>query len=105
MAKDGEKPLEAALRGFTEETGLPTVDLVWGQDYYETESYSHGERARYYIGLATQHKVVLPVTEELGCPEHDECCCVSAPEVDALLVPRVGAALRWALGKLSRRDS
>ena len=105
MVEEGEEPPAAALRELTEETGLASVELAWGHDYYQTEAYSRGKRARYYLGRTEQHEVVLPVNEELGRPEHDEFRWVSAQEAEALLVPRVCAALRWALQKLAGRDA
>ena len=104
LVAEGEQPLAAALRELTEETGIEAVELAWGDDYYQTEPYRRGKRARYYLGLTAQVEVVLPVSAELGRPEHDEYRWVSAGEAAALLVPRVQGALRWALQKLGAPD-
>ena len=101
LVEKGERPLDAALRELTEETGVETVELVWGLEYFETAPYNRGKRARYYLGRTVERDLVLPVSDELGRPEHDEYRWVSAEEAAALLVPRVQAALGWAIEKLN----
>jgi bis(5'-nucleosidyl)-tetraphosphatase len=68
----GEAPLAAALREAREETGLSDLRLRWGEAYIETERYGRGEIARYYPAEAPAGAVVLPVSPELGRPEHHE---------------------------------
>ena len=94
-----EEPLAAALRELREETGLEQVELAWGAGYHETAPYAGGKVARYYLGRAGQAAVTLPVSPELGRPEHHEYRWVSAAEGAALLGDRVAAALRWAASR------
>ena len=79
-----------------EETAIDQVELAWGDAYYETEPYAGGKVARYYLGRTTRTAVRLPVSAELGRPEHDEYRWVSVSAAGGLLGARVAAALRWA---------
>jgi bis(5'-nucleosidyl)-tetraphosphatase len=49
--------------------------------------------------------VELPVSPELGAPEHHEHRWVSFGEAAALLNDRVRAVLEWAEGRVSRQDA
>ena len=95
----GEEPLAAALRELHEETGIEQVELAWGAEYYETAPYAGGKVARYYLGRTGREAVTLPVSPELGRPEHHEYRWVSADQGYALLGDRVAAALRWAAAR------
>lgn len=96
LVAPGEEPLAAALRELREETGIEGVELAWGPEYYETAPYAGGKVARYYLGRTDREAVTLPVSPELGRPEHHEYRWVSAAEGFELLGERVAAALRWA---------
>ena len=72
MVDAGEAPLQAALRELGEETGLRDAHLAWGEAFYQTERYSHGKTARYYVGAVEEEPIHLPISQELGRPEHDE---------------------------------
>ncbi|MCG6942248.1 MAG: NUDIX domain-containing protein [Thiohalocapsa sp.] len=96
----GEAPLAAALREATEETGLSGFTLRWGEDYIETERYGRGKIARYYLAEAPAGEVRLPVSPELGRPEHHEFRWVSAVQADTLLNARLRRVLAWALQRL-----
>lgn len=93
-----EAPLAAALRETTEETDLTDLRLRWGEGFIETERYGRGKIARYYVAEAPTGDVRLPVSLELGRPEHDEFRWVSAVAAEALLNPRLRRVLDWALG-------
>jgi 8-oxo-dGTP pyrophosphatase MutT (NUDIX family) len=99
----GEAPLDAARREVAEETGIRDVELAWGEDYYETEPYSGGKVARFYLGRSDRGEVVLGVNPELGRPEHHEYRWPDLGAARELLVPRLKAALDWAAGRLSKR--
>jgi bis(5'-nucleosidyl)-tetraphosphatase len=99
MVEPGEDPLAAAIREVEEETTLADLDFRWGHAFTETEPYGKNKIARYYIAESPQGEVFLPVSEELGKPEHDEFRWLEYDAVRGLLVPRVLAVLDWA-GKM-----
>ena len=65
----GETPLAAAQREVAEETGLSGLELAWGRDYYQTEPYRGGKRARYYLALSRDGEVVLGVSPDASDAE------------------------------------
>ena len=52
--------------------------------------------ARIFLALSREGDVVLPVSAELGRPEHHEWRWVSFADATALLPPRFGDIVRWA---------
>lgn len=97
MVDAGEEPLAAAVREVEEETGLTQLDFHWGHSFRETEPYGNKHKiARYYIAESRDGEVHLPVSAELGHPEHDEFRWMSYDEAKELLVSRVQAILDWA---------
>jgi bis(5'-nucleosidyl)-tetraphosphatase len=98
----GEDPFEAACREVEEETGLRELRFRWGRGFSETEPYGQGKVARYYVAETTQPEIVLPVSPELGHPEHHEYRWVSYREARGLLVPRVARILDWVHNIISR---
>ncbi len=93
----GEEPLAAAIREAEEETGLTGLDFRWGHDFRETEPYGSNHKiARYYIAESKTGEAHLPVSPELGRPEHDEFRWMNYDEAKELLVPRVREILDWA---------
>ena len=99
MVDPGEDPLAAAIRETEEETTLVQLDFRWGHAFTETEPYGKNKIARYYLAESARGEVFLPVTEELGKPEHDEFRWLEYDAARGLLVPRVLAVLNWA-GKI-----
>jgi bis(5'-nucleosidyl)-tetraphosphatase len=96
LSGTGEDPLAAAVREVEEETGLTGLSFRWGEQFLETEPYSGGKVARYYVAEAPAGEVRLPVSPELGRPEHDEFRWVSFEEARRLVVPRVRRIAEWA---------
>jgi bis(5'-nucleosidyl)-tetraphosphatase len=96
MVDPGEDPLAAAIRETEEETTLTGLDFRWGKVYIETEPYGKNKIARYYLAESKQGEVSLPVSVELGHPEHDEFRWLDYEAARPLLVPRVLAVLEWA---------
>jgi 8-oxo-dGTP pyrophosphatase MutT (NUDIX family) len=96
----GEQPLSAARREVKEETLIEDLRLTWGEHYYETAPYSNNKVARYYLGETRTEQVSLPVSPELGRPEHNEYRWVDLHAALALSSPRVAAVVRWAADKI-----
>ncbi len=92
----GEDPLETAKREVKEETGIEDLLFSWGDCYTETSPYGRGKIARYYIAETRQSEVELPVSRELGRPEHSEARWLDYGGARLLLVPRVAAVIEWA---------
>ena len=52
------------------------------------QRYAGGKIARYSLAVSRQETITLPVSEELGRPEHDEGRWVSIAEADLSQVER-----------------
>ncbi len=92
----GEAPLDAAIRETAEEAGISDLAFRWGEGYCETAPYRRGKVARYYLAETAQQFITLPVSPELGRPEHDAWRWVSVDEAERLLPPRLQPILAWA---------
>jgi bis(5'-nucleosidyl)-tetraphosphatase len=91
----GEEPLAAARREVEEETTLRDVRMPWGTQYCETAPYG-GKAARYYVGESPVGGVSLPVSAELGRPEHHEFRWLSVAQAQAISPARLQPILDWA---------
>jgi len=96
MVDPGEDQLHAAKREVAEETGLTELDYPFGEEHRETLPYSGSKIARYYLAETDEHEIELPVSPELGRPEHHEYRWVSFDEAEDLLPPRLAVVLDWA---------
>ena len=96
VVNDGEDPEAAARRETAEETGLSELKFAFGDIYRETMPYAGGKVARYYLGVTEEERVALPISSELGRPEHDEARWVNFVEAAQLLPPRLQPILEWA---------
>jgi len=96
LVEAGESELDAARREIDEETGISELDFPFDDQYCETLPYALGKVARYYIAETEQAEVRLPVSPELGRPEHHEWRWVSFDEAEELLPPRLARVLDWA---------
>jgi 8-oxo-dGTP pyrophosphatase MutT (NUDIX family) len=92
----GEAPLDAAIRETAEEAAISDLAFRWGEGYCETAPYRRGKVARYYLAETTQVSITLPVSPELGHPEHHASRWVSFDEAAHLLPPRLQPILAWA---------
>ena len=100
LVEPGEAPLDAAIRETAEETAISDLVFHWGEEYCETAPYRRGKVARYYLAETAQKSVTLPVSPELGRPEHDEWRWVGFGEAARLLPPRLQPVLAWARQRL-----
>jgi 8-oxo-dGTP pyrophosphatase MutT (NUDIX family) len=91
----GEDPLDAARRETEEETGITDLEFVFGEDFKETVPYGNNKVARYYVAETRTDEITLPVSEELGRPEHDEWRWVTCDEAEDYLPPRLTHVLEW----------
>lgn len=96
LVEPDEDELEAAKREVAEETGLENLVFPFGETSLETAPYSGGKVVRYYIAETNAAKIELPVSEELGRPEHNEWRWVDFDTAAGLLPPRLQPVLRWA---------
>ena len=100
VVEPGENELDAAKREVEEETGLADLDYPFGDEFKETLPYSGNKVARYYLAETGAEKIDLPVSPELGRPEHHEYRWVSFDEAEELLPPRLGIVLDWVKNTL-----
>jgi 8-oxo-dGTP pyrophosphatase MutT (NUDIX family) len=96
LVEPGEEPIAAARREAEEEAGLTDLSFLWGDIYRETPPYGPGKIARYYLARTGQESIELPVSRELGRPEHHEGRWFRYAEARTLLVPRLTPILDWA---------
>lgn len=100
----GEDPLSTARRETVEETELSGLAERWGDACCETEPYRRGRKvARYYLAESAGGEVELPVSPELGRPEHHEARWASYDEACTLLVDRLRPVLDWAKERVAKR--
>jgi 8-oxo-dGTP pyrophosphatase MutT (NUDIX family) len=96
----GEAPRATAEREAEEEASLRGLAFRWGERWQETEPYrGRGglKVARYYLAEAPEDvEVHLPVSPELGRPEHHEFRWLPREQAAALLPPRLQSVLAWA---------
>ncbi len=95
MVEPGESELEAARRECAEETGLAELEFPFGDAHRDTVPYAGGKVARYFLAQTDAAAVTLPVSPELGRPEHHEWRWVSLDEAEELLPPRLAVILDW----------
>ena len=101
LVDPGEDQLACAKRELKEETGLASVEFPFGEEFKETVPYSGNKVARYYLGETDEVEIELPVSKELGRPEHHEYRWVTYDEAEALLPPRLAIVLEWARRTIS----
>jgi 8-oxo-dGTP pyrophosphatase MutT (NUDIX family) len=96
LVEPGEDELAAARREVREETGLAGLAYPFGDEFKETVPYAGRKVARYYLAETDAIELELPVSPELGRPEHHEYRWVSFDEAEELLPPRLAVVLEWA---------
>ena len=105
LVEEGEEPWAAAVREVAEETGLTALSFPYGEDCRDTEPYAHGKIARYYLAEAPSGEVHLPVSAELGRPEHHEFRWANWEEARGLLPARLLPILEWARGRVESQEA
>ena len=103
LVEPEETPRAAALREVAEETGLTELLFPFGEDFRETAPYAGGKVARYYLAEASDGAVSLPVSAELGRPEHHEFRWADWEEARRLLPTRLLPILDWARETVASR--
>ncbi|MFZ0501572.1 MAG: NUDIX domain-containing protein [Steroidobacteraceae bacterium] len=96
MVEAGEDPLAAARREVREETLIEDLEFNWGEVYQETGPYGKRKIARYYLAATRTEKITLPVSLELGRPEHDEWRWVDRDTALSLVSARLQPIVNWA---------
>jgi len=103
LIEPGENELAAAKREVEEETGLADLEYPFGDEFKETLPYAGRKVARYYLAETGEEKLELPVSPELGRPEHHEYRWASFDEAEELLPPRLAIVLEWAKQTISAK--
>jgi 8-oxo-dGTP pyrophosphatase MutT (NUDIX family) len=103
VVEPGEDAVTTAKREVLEETGIGDLDFRWGEECTETPPYSKNKVARYYLAATSTIAVKLPVSPELGRPEHHEYRWTTFDSAQPLLVARIRAVLDWAQARLGQR--
>lgn len=96
MVEPGEDPLAAARREVREETLIEDLVFEWGEVYQETQPYGQRKVARYYLASTCTKRVTLPISPEIGRPEHNEWRWVDRDLALSLSSPRLQPIVRWA---------
>ena len=104
MVEAGEEPFETAKREVVEETGLNDLEFPLGEEHCDTLPYAGRKIARYYLAETAEETIRLPISAELGRPEHDEWRWVSFDEAEDLLPPRLANVLDWVRRTLPSAD-
>jgi len=103
--ESGEEVLDAALREVKEETTISPKELnfKWGKQFKESDKYKKGTKfAIYFIAETDRDKIKLPISKELGKPEHDEYRWVTYTEAKKLVNKRIEKILSWANGIVNK---
>lgn len=96
VVEPAEDPLAAARREVREETLIDDLRFSWGEIYRETAPYGNNKIACYYLAETATLSITLPVSPELGRPEHNEWRWVNFQQALSLASPRLEPIVRWA---------
>ncbi len=107
IVEKGEEELKTALREVEEETDIKPdqLEFLWGYEYKDSRPYRGGRKiARYFIAQSKTDKVFLPVSPELGRPEHDSFGWFTYEEAKNKVGDRVKPILEWAYEKIKNTN-
>ncbi len=97
IVEEGEIPIDTAIREVEEETTIKDLNFKWGDIYKDSRPYRGGRKvARYFIAVTETEHVELPVSPELGHPEHDSFAWLTYEDASKLVADRVAPILDWA---------
>ena len=96
MVEPGEDPLVAARREVREETLIEDLEFEWGEVYAQTQPYGNRKIARYYVASTRTEQITLPISPEIGRPEHNEWRWVDRGAALSLSAPRLQLIVSWA---------
>ncbi len=96
----GEDGMTAAIREAQEEAAITDLRFPWGREGCATAPYSRGKVATYFLGQTDKVEVELPISPELGRPEHHEGRWVDFDGAAALLPDRLQPILAWARARV-----
>ena len=96
MVEPGEDPLTAARREVREETLIEDLEFEWGEVYTQTQPYGNRKIARYYVASTRTEQITLPISPEIGRPEHNEWRWVDRAAALSLSSPRLQLIVSWA---------
>src|SRR2546422_11054725 len=100
----GESELDAAKRETLEETGLAELEFPFGDEHQDTLVYAGGKVARYFLAETDKGVIELPVSAELGRPEHHEWRWVRSEEHTSELQSRLHLVCRLLLEKKKNKN-
>lgn len=92
----GEIPLVTALRETREEAALDDLEFRWGEVCFDTPPRAGHQRTRYYLAVSRGARVYLPVSAELGRPEHHEFRWTGFAAARQLLAAALHPVIDWA---------
>ncbi len=96
----GEDGMTAAIREAEEEAAITDLRFPWGLEGCATAPYSRGKVATYFLGQTDKEEVELPISPELGRPEHHEGRWVDFDSAANLLPDRLQPILAWARARV-----
>jgi len=93
-------PMQTALRGLEDATGITDPALHWGEDYRETVPFEDGRVSRYYLAQASDNEVTLRVPAGDAAEDYGY-RWVTVEEAEDLLPPRLAVVLDWVVARLA----
>ena len=96
----GETPLAAARRECWEESRISELHFKWGYEFQDTNPYTRGKIASYFLAETRQETVELTPNPSTGRAEHDEYRWVGWADAQRMLPPRLSPILDWVAIKM-----